>query len=51
MLNVNVALPLASVRIPSQRKFAHYATLSRLSANCKGDNEMIPEALFRPPDI
>ena len=45
---LSVAVPPAPVRDPSQRPLAPSVTSV---ANDKGDNEMIPGAVHRSPDI
>ena len=43
-----MVVPTAPVRVHSQRPLA--PSQSRLSANDKGDNEMMPRAVHRSPD-
>ena len=50
-LSVNVAVPPASVRVPSQRPLAPSVTLVTSVANDKGDNEMILGAVYRSSGI
>ena len=46
-----MAVPPAPVRVPSQRPLAPSVASVTLVANDKGDNEMIPGAVHRSPDI
>ena len=46
-----MAVPPAPVWVPSQKPFAPSATSVTSVANDKGDNEMIPGAVHRSPDI
>ena len=46
-----MAVPPAPVRVPSQRPLATSITFVTSVANDKGDNEMIPGAVHRSPDI
>ena len=50
-LQASVAVPLATVYIPSQRLLAPSIISVTLSANDKGDNGMIPRAVQRSPGI
>ena len=50
-LSVSVAVPPASIRVPSQRPLAPSVVLVTLVANDKGDNEMIIGAVHRSPGI
>ena len=45
-----MAVPPASVRVPSQRPLAPSVTSVMSVANDKGNNEMIPGAVYRSPD-
>ena len=49
-LHASVAVPPDPVRVPSQRPLAPSVT-SRLSANDKGNNEIIPGTKHRSPGI
>ena len=44
-------MPPASSQVPSQRPLALISCPSRLSANDKGDNEMISGAVHRSPGV
>ena len=46
-----VAVPPAPVRVPSQRPLAPIVVTVTSVTNDKGDNEMIPGAMNRSPDI
>ena len=46
-----MAVPQASVLVPSQRQLTPSVTLVSLSTDDKGDNEMKPEAANRSPGI
>ena len=46
-----MAVPLAPVRVPSQVPLAPSVASVTSVANDKGDNEMILEAVHRPPGI
>jgi hypothetical protein len=46
-----VAVPPASVRVPSQRPLAPSVTSVTPVANDKGDNKVIPGAVHRSPSI
>ena len=46
-----MGVPLAPVRVPSQRPLALSVASVRSVANDKGDNEMILGAVHRSPDI
>ena len=50
-LSVSVAVPLAPVRVPSQRPLAPSVSSVKSVANDKGDNEMILGAVHRSPGI
>ena len=47
----SVAVPLAPVRVPSQRPLAQRVASVTSVANDKGDNEMILGAVHRSPGI
>ena len=51
MLEASVAVPPSLVRVPSHRSLAPSVCQSYLSANDKGDAEMILRALHRSPGI
>ena len=46
-----MAVPPAPVRVPSQRPLGPSVTSVLSVVNDKGDNEMIPGAVHRPPGI
>ena len=46
-----LAVPPARVRVPSQWPLAPTVTSITSDANDKGDNEMIPGAVYRSPGI
>ena len=50
-LRAGVAVPPAPVRVPIQGHLPRKSCHSRLSANDKGDNEMMPGAVLRNPNI
>ena len=50
-ISFNVAVPPASVRVPSQRPLAPRAASVTSVANDKGDNEMILGAVYRSSGI
>ena len=50
-LSVNLAVPPAPVRVPSQRPLAQSVASVTSVANDKGDNEMILGAVHRSPGI
>ena len=50
-LSVSVAMPAASVRVPSQRPIAPSVASVTSVVNDKGDNEMILGAVHRTPGI
>ena len=47
----NVAVPPTIIRVPSQWPLARVSRQSHFSANDNDGNEMIPEAVHRPPSI
>ena len=51
MRHASVSVPLAPIRVPSQSHLPRVSCWSRLSADDKGDNEMLPEAVHRSPGI
>ena len=51
MHHASVAVPAAPAWVPSQRPLVPSVTSVMLIANDKGDNEMIPGAVHRSPDI
>ena len=44
-------MPPAPVQVPSKYHLPRVLHQSRLSANNKGDNEMLPETVHRSPGI
>ena len=50
-LSVSVAVPPASVRVPSSMPFAPRVASATSVANDKSDNDMILEAVHRSPGI
>ena len=50
-LQASVAVPLAPVRVPSQRPLSPSVTSATSVANDKGDDEMILGVMHRSPGI
>ena len=50
-VSASVAVPPSPVRVPSQRPLAPSFAPVPSVANDKGDNEMIPGAVYRSPGI
>ena len=47
----SMTVPPAPIRVPTNVHFPRMLRQSRLSANDKGDNKMIPGTVHRSPDI